>query len=93
MKKMVKRVLTVLKAAAGILAAGVAVFLIRKRTNDNEKRSEARQEVEERVRATHARHVAEQYEGVGEIIDAGRSRFATRAKDRVHSAGSGTSGE
>lgn len=93
MKKMVKRVLTVLKAAAGILAAGVAVFLIRKRTDANEKRKEARQEVEDRVRATHARHVAEQYEGVGEIIDAGRSRFAARAKDRVHSAGSGTSGE
>lgn len=93
MKKMVKRVLTVLKAAAGILAAGVAVFLIRKRTNDNEKRKDARQDVEDRVRATHARHVAEQYEGVGEIIDAGRSRFAARAKDRVHAAGSGTSGE
>ena len=42
---------------------------------------------EDAVRGRSARSVAEQYEGVGDAIDAGRSRFASRVKTRVIAAG------
>ena len=44
-------------------------------------------EAEDAVRNSSARSVAEQYEGVSDAIDAGRSRFASRVKTRVIAAG------
>lgn len=46
-----------------------------------------RQKAEDTVHSTPAHTVAEQYEGVGDAIDAGRSRFASRVKTRVIAAG------
>jgi hypothetical protein len=46
-----------------------------------------RQEAVDAVRATPPRTVAERYEGVGEAVNAGRNRFASRVKNRVFAAG------
>ncbi|MCD1653574.1 hypothetical protein K7J14_02530 [Treponema zuelzerae] len=46
-----------------------------------------RVEAEDAIRGRSARSVAEQYEGVSDTIDAGRSRFASRVKTRVIAAG------
>jgi hypothetical protein len=74
---------------AGLALAVLAFFLIReKRTEDaNTIAEQKRNEAEDAVRATPSRTVAERYEGVGDAIDAGRNRFATRVKTRVLAAG------
>ena len=46
-----------------------------------------RQEAVDAVRATPSRTVAERYEGVGNAVDSGRNRFASRVKSRVLAAG------
>lgn len=46
-----------------------------------------RQEAVDAVRATTSRTVAERYEGVGDAVDAGRNRFASRVKNRILSGG------
>lgn len=46
-----------------------------------------RQEAVDAVRATPSRTVAERYEGVGDAVDAGRDRFASRVKNRILAAG------
>lgn len=46
-----------------------------------------RQKAEDSVRATPARDVAERYEGVGNAIDDGKNRFATRVKNRILEGG------
>jgi len=74
---------------AGLAIAVLAFLLIReKRTDDaNTIAEQKRSEAEDSVRATPSRTVAERYEGVGDAIDAGRNRFATRVKTRVLSGG------
>jgi len=46
-----------------------------------------RQEAVDAVRATPSRTIAERYEGVGDTVDAGRNRFASRVKNRILAAG------
>lgn len=89
----VERMFKMVATVAGALAALLAFILIRKNHDEKETRTDTRKEVEDRVRATRARTVTDQYEGVGETIDVGRNRFASRAKDRIHEAGSGQSCE
>jgi len=74
---------------AGLAIAVFAFLLIReKRTDDaNTIAEQKRSESEDAVRTTPSRTVAERYEGVGDAIDAGRNRFATRVKNRVLAAG------
>lgn len=46
-----------------------------------------RQEAVDAVSATPARSVAERYEGVGDAVDEGRNRYASRVKARILAAG------
>ena len=74
---------------AGLAIAVLAFLLIReKRTDDaNTIAEQKRSEAEDSVRATPSRSVAERYEGVGDAVDAGRDRFASRVKNRILASG------
>ncbi len=77
------------RGVVGILLAVCAVLLVRdKKSNDSETIAEEnREKAEDAVLLTPARTVGERYEGVGDAIDAGRARFASRVKSRVLAAG------
>ncbi len=77
------------RGLVGILLAVFTVLLVRERkANDFETVAEdERQKAEDAVRATPPRTVAERYDGVGDAIESGRNRFATRVKNRVLAAG------
>lgn len=83
----VERLFKMVATVAGIFATVFAFFLIRKKQDEKETRVDTRKDVEDRVRATRARTVTDQYDGVGEIIEDGRNRFAARVKDRILEAG------
>ena len=83
--------------AGAILVLALTVFSKKGRSGEfrgEEKNDEftaraesKRQEAVDAVRATPSRTVAERYEGVGDAVDAGRNRFASRVKNRVLAAG------
>jgi hypothetical protein len=83
--------------AGTFLLLALAVFSRKGRSGENqgwEKNDEFtalaesnRQEAVDAVRATPARAIAERYEGVGDAVDSGRNRFASRVKSRVLAAG------
>ena len=77
------------RGLVGILLAVFTVLLVRERkANDFETVAEdERQKAEDAVCATPSRTVAERYDGVGDAIESGRNRFATRVKTRVLAAG------
>lgn len=77
------------RGLVGILLAVFTVLLVRERkTNEFETVAEGeRQEAEDAVRATPPRTVAERYDGVGDAVESGRNRFATRVKNRILAAG------
>jgi hypothetical protein len=83
--------------AGAILLLALTVFSKKGRSGEirGEKKNDdftalagsKRQEAVDAVRATPARTVAERYEGVGDAVDAGRNRFASRVKNRILTAG------
>jgi heme exporter protein D len=77
------------RGLVGILLAVFTVLLVRERkANDFEMVAEdERQKAEDAVRATPAHSIAEHYDGVGDAIESGRNRFATRIKNRILAAG------
>jgi hypothetical protein len=96
--KKAKTFLTGIAVGAGaILLIALAVLSKKGRIGEirgEEKQNEftelaesKRQEAVDAVRATPPRAVAERYEGVGNAVDSGRNRFASRVKSRVLAAG------
>ena len=67
----------------------ITVLFIRKKKNviTNTYEKETRSQAEDRIRSTPAHAIAERYEDVADIIDAGRNRFAVRVKKRILEAG------
>ena len=101
MKELMKKAKTFLAGmavgAGTILVLALTVLLKKGRSGEirGEKKNDEftaraeskRQEAVDAVRATPSRTVAERYEGVGDAVDAGRDRFASRVKNRILAAG------
>ncbi len=89
MKKITVFLLWLARGVVGLLLTVFAVLLVRdKKKHERGTVAENKRAVAEaRVRNTPACAVAERYEGVGDAIDAGRSRFAARVKNRVIAGG------
>ena len=89
MNKVKKFCIWLARGLGGILLAVFAVLLVRERKHAEFERAaeDERNKAEDAVRATPPRTVAERYEGVGDAIESGRNRFASRVKTRVLAAG------